>query len=79
MILAQITPDPSTAEALSVWSLAMKGGLIMIPIAISSLVAVYIFFGHGGLRKIYQSGIRFFDYDDFGWGLHTTDARLVGR
>ncbi len=44
MILAQITPDPSTAEALSVWSLAMKGGLIMIPIAFSSLVAVYIFF-----------------------------------
>ncbi len=45
MILAQITtPDPSTAEALSVWALAMKGGLIMIPIAISSLVAVYIFF-----------------------------------
>ena len=44
MILAQITSDPSTSDALSVWSLAMKGGPIMIPIAISSFVAVYIFF-----------------------------------
>ena len=44
MILAQITSNPTTSEALSVWGLAMKGGPIMIPIAISSFVAVYIFF-----------------------------------
>ena len=44
MTLAQITSDPSTSDALSVWALAMKGGPIMIPIALSSFVAVYIFF-----------------------------------
>lgn len=44
MILAQIPTDISTSDALSVWSLAMKGGPIMIPIALSSFVAVYIFF-----------------------------------
>lgn len=32
-----------TAETLSFWSLALKGGLIMIPLAILSVVAVYIF------------------------------------
>jgi biopolymer transport protein ExbB len=45
MIFTQITTDPAaTSDALSVWALAMKGGPIMIPIAISSFVAVYIFF-----------------------------------
>ncbi len=45
MILAQITQDPAAAsEALSVWALTLKGGLIMIPIAVCSIVAVYIFF-----------------------------------
>jgi biopolymer transport protein ExbB len=44
MILAQITSDPAATEALSVWALTMKGGPIMIPIAICSVVAVYIFF-----------------------------------
>ena len=45
MILAQITQDPAAAsEALSVWALTMKGGLIMIPIGLCSIVAVYIFF-----------------------------------
>jgi biopolymer transport protein ExbB len=44
MILAQITSDPAATEALSVWALALKGGIIMIPIALCSVVAVYIFF-----------------------------------
>jgi biopolymer transport protein ExbB len=45
MILAQITQDPAAAsEALSVWALTMKGGPIMIPIGLCSIVAVYIFF-----------------------------------
>lgn len=45
MILAQITQDPTAAtEALSVWALTLKGGPIMIPIALCSVVAVYIFF-----------------------------------
>jgi biopolymer transport protein ExbB len=44
MILAQITQDPAATEALSVWALTMKGGLIMIPIGLCSIVAVYIFF-----------------------------------
>ncbi len=30
-------------ETLSVWSLALKGGLVMIPLAILSVVAIYIF------------------------------------
>ena len=44
MMLAQITTDPSTTDTISVWGLAMKGGPIMIPIVLSSFVAVYIFF-----------------------------------
>jgi len=45
MTLVQITTDSvATSDALSVWALAIKGGPIMIPIAISSFVAVYIFF-----------------------------------
>jgi biopolymer transport protein ExbB len=44
MILAQITADPTATEAVSVWALALKGGPIMIPIALCSVVAVYIFF-----------------------------------
>jgi biopolymer transport protein ExbB len=41
MNLAEIITQPDT---LSLWNLAMKGGPIMIPIAICSIVAVYIFF-----------------------------------
>lgn len=41
MNLAEIITQPDT---LSVWNLAMKGGPVMIPIAICSVVAVYIFF-----------------------------------
>ena len=45
MLLAQITTDPTpTTDSLSVWALALKGGWVMIPIAISSVIAVYIFF-----------------------------------
>ena len=44
MILAQITTDPTAADTISVWGLALKGGYIMIPIALASFVAVYIFF-----------------------------------
>lgn len=43
MILAQITTEvPSSDAAVSVMDLAIKGGPLMIPIAISSLIAVYI-------------------------------------
>jgi biopolymer transport protein ExbB len=34
---------PKTEVSLSVWDLAIKGGIIMIPIAIMSVIAVYIF------------------------------------
>lgn len=44
MILAQITSDPAATETLSVWALAVKGGIIMIPIALCSVAAIYIFF-----------------------------------
>jgi len=39
--LAQ-TPAP-THETLSLWSLALKGGVVMIPLAILSIVAIYLF------------------------------------
>ena len=43
MIFAQITTDAtSPAEVVSAFDLAMKGGPLMIPIAICSVVAVYI-------------------------------------
>ena len=44
MTIAQIvnTP-PATDTSISVWALAMAGGPLMIPIVLSSLVAIYIF------------------------------------
>lgn len=43
--LAAITQSVSPAEAqeLNLWELTLKGGVIMIPLALLSLVAVYIF------------------------------------
>jgi biopolymer transport protein ExbB len=44
--LAQIavnTPQTTTDAAISVWDLTLAGGPLMIPIALSSLVAIYIF------------------------------------
>ena len=44
MILAQIvTPDTTPDQALSLWELTVKGGPLMIPIILSSFVAIYIF------------------------------------
>jgi biopolymer transport protein ExbB len=41
---AQITVDTAQApEGLSLWDLTLKGGLVMVPIGILSLLAVYIF------------------------------------
>ncbi len=42
-ILSAVAPAPTTAE-LSVWELCLKGGIIMIPLVILSLVSIYIFF-----------------------------------
>ena len=42
-ILSAGAPAPTTAE-LSVWELCLKGGIIMIPLVILSLVSIYIFF-----------------------------------
>ncbi len=39
--LVQATPQEF--ETLSIWSLALKGGLVMIPLVILSIVAIYIF------------------------------------
>ncbi len=39
--LVQTTPQEF--ETLSIWSLALKGGVVMIPLAILSVVAIYIF------------------------------------
>ncbi len=38
-----IQTTPQEFEALSIWSLALKGGLVMIPLVILSVVAIYIF------------------------------------
>ncbi|MBY0433378.1 MAG: MotA/TolQ/ExbB proton channel family protein [Cyclobacteriaceae bacterium] len=47
MLFAQIVTNPSsapsTSDALSVIDLAVKGGFMMIPIFICSLIAIYIF------------------------------------
>jgi biopolymer transport protein ExbB len=44
MILAQIvTPEVAPDQAISVWELALAGGPLMIPIVLSSFVAIYIF------------------------------------
>jgi biopolymer transport protein ExbB len=44
MILAQIvTPETTPDQAISLWELTLKGGPLMIPIILSSFVAIYIF------------------------------------
>ena len=45
MILLQVITDvaESPNEAISVWELAKEGGLMMIPIVLSSFIAIYIF------------------------------------
>lgn len=46
MILLQIVADTAevtTDQAISVWELVKEGGLMMIPIVISSFIAIYIF------------------------------------
>ena len=43
LIAAQTAAQTSSAE-LSVWDLCLKGGIIMIPLALLSLVSIYIFF-----------------------------------
>jgi biopolymer transport protein ExbB len=44
MILAQIvTPETTPEQAISLWELTLKGGPLMIPIILSSFVAIYIF------------------------------------
>ncbi len=40
-ILVQTTPQEF--ESLTIWSLVLKGGIVMIPLAILSFVAIYIF------------------------------------
>lgn len=43
-MLAQIvTPEAAPEQAISVWELAMAGGPLMVPIVLSSFVAIYIF------------------------------------
>jgi len=37
-------PTEGVADSLSFWALAVKGGIIMIPLIILSIIAVYIFF-----------------------------------
>jgi biopolymer transport protein ExbB len=44
-ILAQVVPQTNpNSDAVSLWELTLKGGPIMVPIALCSVVAVYIFF-----------------------------------
>jgi biopolymer transport protein ExbB len=48
MIITQITTDTQpieevTGQSLSVWELAVQGGFMMIPIALLSVIAIYLF------------------------------------
>src|SRR5688572_4622455 len=43
MILAQIVTPETPEQAISLWDLTVKGGPLMIPIILSSFVAIYIF------------------------------------
>lgn len=40
---ATITTEPSGEIALSIWELSLKGGWIMLPLALMSVLAIYIF------------------------------------
>ena len=39
-----LTPTVETAGDLNLWELACKGGIIMIPLLLLSLLSIYIFF-----------------------------------
>ncbi|MFZ6012267.1 MAG: MotA/TolQ/ExbB proton channel family protein, partial [Bacteroidota bacterium] len=48
MILLQIVTDTTTAiqtadQSISIWDLALKGGVIMIPLALMWVIALYVF------------------------------------
>lgn len=44
MIIAQITtPETTPEQAISLWDLTLAGGPLMIPIILSSFIAIYIF------------------------------------
>lgn len=42
-VVNQVTAATSTEETFSLWELTLKGGPVMIPIAILSVIAVYLF------------------------------------
>lgn len=44
LIAAQAAAAQTSSAELSVWDLCLKGGIIMIPLALLSLVSIYIFF-----------------------------------
>ncbi|MFM9051458.1 MAG: MotA/TolQ/ExbB proton channel family protein, partial [Bacteroidota bacterium] len=42
--IASTSTSPAAEQSISLWDMAQKGGPILIPIAILSMAAVYIFF-----------------------------------
>ena len=44
MIVAQVATQSAKSAVLSVWDLTLKGGWLMIPLALLLLVSIYIFF-----------------------------------
>ena len=40
--IAQVATNPTTTQ-LSLWELCLEGGIIMIPLALLSIIAIYIF------------------------------------
>ena len=43
MFLAQVTAAAAAEQSLSVWDLTLRGGWILIPLALLSLISIYIF------------------------------------
>ncbi len=61
-LLATTTLPPSSEAGLTLWGMIVKGGWLMIPIFILSIIAVYIFFErYLLLRKYAQNNLGFID------------------
>ena len=90
---AAVGAEPVAEQELSVWDLCLKGGFIMIPLLILSLVSIYIFVErYLALRKAAADDVTFMkrikDYihdgevesaENLCKKTDTPDARLVGK
>lgn len=65
-----LTPTVETAGDLNLWELACKGGIIMIPLLLLSLLSIYIFFRKAASHQTSRTRRQY---------VYGTDQRLYPR